>query len=115
MGCIETLNNSLTKSEYSIKLGGELVKPEFNVEMLNPLSQDLDVMRQSLIFNGLEMVERNQNRQNPDLRLYEFGKVYHKYESGYNENKRLLIVLTGNKERESWNSSKDAHTFYTSC
>ena len=113
MGCIETLNNSLTKSEYSVKLGGEVVKPEFNVEMLNPLSQDLDVMRQSLIFNALEMVAHNQNRQNPDLKLYEFGKVYHKFESGYSENKRLLIVLTGNKERESWNSSKDANTFYT--
>jgi phenylalanyl-tRNA synthetase beta chain len=113
MGCIETLNNSLTKSEYSVKLGGEVIKPEFNVEMLNPLSQDLDVMRQSLIFNGLEMVAHNQNRQNPDLRLYEFGKIYHKYESGYSENKRLLIVLTGKKEQESWNSSKDAHSFYT--
>jgi len=113
MGCIETLNNSLTKSEYSVKLGGEVIKPEFNVEMLNPLSQDLDVMRQSMIFNGLEMVAHNQNRQNPDLRLYEFGKIYHKYESGYSENKRLLIVLSGKKEQESWNSSKDSHSFYT--
>ena len=113
LGCIETLNNSLTKSEYSRKLGGEIIRPEYNVEMLNPLSQDLDVMRQSLIFNALEMVAHNQNRQHPDLKLYEFGKVYHKYESGYNENKRLLIVVTGNKEQESWNSSKDVSSFYT--
>ena len=113
MGCFETLNNSLTKSEYSIKLGGEIVKSVHNVQMLNPLSQDLDVMRQSLIFNALEMVEHNQNRQNPDLKLYEFGKVYHKYESGYTENKRLLIVLTGNKEGENWNSSNEPNTFYS--
>ncbi|MDX2360514.1 MAG: phenylalanine--tRNA ligase subunit beta [Crocinitomicaceae bacterium] len=112
LGCIETLNNSLTKSEYSVKLGGEIVKPERNVEMLNPLSQDLDVMRQSLIFNALEMVEHNQNRQNPDLKLYEFGKTYHKFESGYSENKRLIIVLTGNKQQESWNSSKEKNSYY---
>ncbi len=113
MGCIETLNNSLTKSEYAEKLGGEVVRSEFNVEMLNPLSQDLDVMRQTLLFNALEMVGHNQNRQNPDLKLYEFGKVYHKYESGYSENKRLLIVLTGSKEQERWNSSKEMNSFYS--
>lgn len=112
LGCVETLNNSLTKSEYAVKLGGEIVKDERNVRMLNPLSQDLDVMRQSLIFNALEMVEHNQNRQNPDLKLYEFGKVYHKYDS-YQENKRLLITITGNKEKENWNSSNEKSTYYT--
>lgn len=112
LGCIETLNNSLTKSAYSQKLGGEVVLPERNVEMLNPLSQDLDVMRQSLIFNGLEMVAHNQNRQNADLKLYEFGKTYHKFESGFSENKRLMIVLSGKKEAESWNSTKDKSSFY---
>jgi phenylalanyl-tRNA synthetase beta chain len=113
LGCLETMNNSLTKSEYSEKLGGDVVKPERNVEMLNPLSQDLDVMRQSLIFNTLEMVAHNQNRQNPDLKLYEFGKTYHKYDSGYQENRRLIIATSGNKEQESWNSNKDAVSFYT--
>jgi len=112
LGCLETLNNSLTKSEYSVKLGGEVVLDERNVRMLNPLSQDLDVMRQSLLFNSLEMIAHNQNRQNADLKLYEFGKVYHKYET-YQENKRLLIAITGNKEQESWNSSKDKSTYYT--
>lgn len=112
-GCIETLNNSLTKAEYSEKLGGEVVKSARNVEMLNPLSQDLNVMRQSLLFNMLETVAHNQNRQQPDLKLFEFGKVYHKYDSGYSENKRLIIVLTGKKEAESWNSSTDDTTYYT--
>lgn len=113
MGFMETLNNSLTKSAYAIQLGGEVVKEEHNVEMLNPLSQDLNVMRQSLIFNMLEMVEHNQNRQNPDVKLYEFGKVYHKYQSGFQENKRLIIGLSGRKERENWNSSNDLTTFYS--
>lgn len=112
LGCFETLNNSLTKSEYSVKLGGEVILDDRNVRMLNPLSQDLDVMRQSLLFNSLEMVAHNQNRQNADLKLYEFGKVYHKYET-YHENKRLLIAITGNKEKESWNSSKEKLSYYT--
>ena len=113
MGYIETLNNSLTKSTYADQLGGEIVKAERNVEMLNPLSQDLNVMRQSLIFNMLEMVAHNQNRQNADLKLYEFGKTYHKYESGYSENKRLIIGLTGRKQNENWNSSNDTVTYYS--
>lgn len=112
-GYIETLNNSLTTSAYVEKLGGETLKTERNVPMLNPLSQELDVMRQSLLFNALEVVEHNQNRQNADLKFFEFGKVYHKYESGYAENKRLLIAISGKKERESWNSSNDAVSFYT--
>lgn len=113
MGCIETLNNSLTKAEYAEKLGGEVVKSLRNVEMLNPLSIDLNVMRQTLIFNSLEMVSHNQNRQNADLKLYEFGKVYHKFEDGFAENKRLIITITGNKEAENWNSSKDKTSYYT--
>lgn len=112
-GYIETLNNSLTSSTYVEKLGGETLRSERNVPMLNPLSQELDVMRQSLLFNALEVVEHNQNRQNADLKFFEFGKVYHKYESGYAENKRLLIAISGKKERESWNSTNDAVSFYT--
>lgn len=113
MGCMETMNNSLTKSDYVSKLGGETLKSERNVAMLNPLSQDLDVMRQSLIFNMLETVAHNQNRQNPDLKLFEFGKTYHKYDTRYNENRRLIIVVTGLKAAENWNASKDQQTFFS--
>jgi phenylalanyl-tRNA synthetase beta chain len=112
-GLVEMLNNSLTSSVYTEKLGGETLQTKRNVEMLNPLSQELDVMRQSLLFNALEVVEHNQNRQHADLKLFEFGKVYHKYESGYSENKRLILVLTGKKERESWNASKDVISYYS--
>ncbi|NVK66128.1 MAG: phenylalanine--tRNA ligase subunit beta [Flavobacteriales bacterium] len=113
MGCIETMNNSLTKAEYAEKLGGEVVKSSRNVEMLNPLSQDLNVMRQSLVYNALETVQHNQNRQNPDLKLFEFGKVYHKYDDGYSENRRLIIALTGKREAENWNSNGDITSFFT--
>jgi len=110
MGCREMLNNALTKSDYVAKLGGEVLKNDRDVAMLNPLSQDLDVMRQSLIFNALETIAHNQNRQNPDLKLFEFGKTYHKFDSGYSENRRLLIAVTGLKSQENWNTSKEDNT-----
>jgi phenylalanyl-tRNA synthetase beta chain len=113
MGCIETLSNSLTRAEYAEKLGGEVVNPSRNVEMLNPLSQDLNVMRQSMVFNMLEIVVRNQNRQHPDLKIFEFGRIYHKYDKNYSENRRLIIALSGNREAENWNSSKRTSTYYS--
>ncbi len=113
LGVTETLNNSLTKSEYITKLADGILSNDNSVKMLNPLSQDLDVMRQTMVFNALEMVAHNQNRQNADLKLYEFGKIYHKFESGYSENKRLMILLSGDKESENWNSSKAKNTFYS--
>ena len=112
-GLTETMNNSLTRSTYVENLGGEVLSSAHNVPMLNPLSQDLDVMRQSLLFNALEVIEYNQNRQNPDLKIFEFGKVYFKYSSGYTENKRLLIALTGRKNTESWNATNDALSYYS--
>ncbi len=112
-GFIEILNNSLTNSQYTEKLGGNIISSKHNVKMLNPLSQELNVMRQTLLFNTLEVIQHNQNRQNPDLKLMEFGKTYHKFENGFTENKRLLISVTGKKELERWNSSKDLSTFYT--
>ncbi|MEY3438956.1 MAG: hypothetical protein RL265_1541 [Bacteroidota bacterium] len=112
-GLVEMLNNSLTTATYVKNLGGESLLSARNVQMLNPLSMELDVMRQSLIFNALEVIEHNQNRQHADLKLFEFGKVYHKYESGFAENKRLILVLTGKKEKESWNASKEAVSYYS--
>jgi phenylalanyl-tRNA synthetase beta chain len=113
LGFSEMMNNSLTSSTYVEKLGGENLKAENNVAMLNPLSNELDVMRQSLIFSSLEVVAHNQNRQNPDLKLFEFGKTYRKTANGYYENKRLILVLTGNKSIEQWNSTKEKTNFYT--
>ncbi len=113
LGFSEMMNNSLTSSTYVEKLGSEVLKAENNVSMLNPLSNELDVMRQTLIFNTLEVVAHNQNRQNPDLKLFEFGKTYRKTANGYYEKKRLILVLTGNKSIEQWNSTKEKTNFYT--
>jgi phenylalanyl-tRNA synthetase beta chain len=87
------------------------------VAMMNPLSSDLNVLRQTLLFSGLETIVYNQNRKIADLKLYEFGKTYMVLKSGevtkYVETKHLSIFLTGRKNEESWNSKKDAVNFYT--
>ncbi|WP_431136782.1 phenylalanine--tRNA ligase subunit beta [Psychroserpens mesophilus] len=109
-GFFEMLSNSLTTPNY-IKLSEQL-KEEHNVEMLNPLSNDLSVMRQSLLFSGLESVSYNINRKRDDLKLYEFGKTYHNYDGNREEYKRLSIFLTGNKTTLRWNSPVQKSDFF---
>ncbi len=109
-GFYESMANSLITPAYN-KLS-EQIKEEFNVNILNPLSQDLSVMRQSLLFSGLEAVSYNINRRQANLRLFEFGKTYHNYESGRVENKHLSIFVTGNRFTESWNSPQGNGNFF---
>jgi len=113
MGFGEMMNNSLTSAIYTEKLGKELLAASKNVELLNPLSLDLNVMRQTLIFQALETIAHNQNRQHPDLRLFEFGKVYRKINGEYQEGKRLLLTVCGRKEPENWNATNDKTSLYT--
>lgn len=80
--------------------------------MLNPLSNDLSVMRQSLLFSGLEAVSYNINRKRDNLKLYEFGKTYHNYNGNREEYKRLSIFLTGNKNMLRWNSVVQKSDFF---
>jgi len=110
-GFNEMMANSLTTANYA-KLSN-LLKEEHNVTMLNPLSNDLAVMRQSLLFSGLEVLSYNINRKQNNLKFFEFGKTYHNYESGYTENKHLTILVTGNKTSDTWtNSNKPSDFFY---
>lgn len=99
-GFNEMINNSLTKPEYqaglSDALGGNPVK------ILNYLSEDLSVMRQTLLFSGLEVIAYNSNRRQKDLKVFEFGKTYHEIEGKYVERERLSVFLTGNIRQESW-------------
>jgi phenylalanyl-tRNA synthetase beta chain len=83
--------NSLTTASY-IELS-EMLKEEHNVTMLNPLSNDLATLRQSLLFSGLEAISYNINRRNSNLKLFEFGKSYHKFLSGFEEHKHLTLFL----------------------
>jgi phenylalanyl-tRNA synthetase beta chain len=109
-GFHEMMANSLTTANY-IQLS-DLLKEEHNVTMLNPLSSDLATMRQSLLFSGLEAISYNINRKNTDLKLFEFGKTYHNYPSGYEETKHLTLFLTGNRNQETWTSVQKPTDFF---
>jgi len=118
-GFNEVLNNSLTKGGYYTDLTSY---PAANsVKMLNPLSSDLNVMRQTMLFGGLENIARNINRKNADLKFYEFGNCYYynaenKKEgealSAYSEDFHLGLWLTGNKRAQSWVAAEEKSTVY---
>jgi len=110
LGFHEMMANSLTTPDY-VKLSDDL-KEEFNVMMLNPLSHDLSAMRQSLLFSGLEAVSYNINRKNADLKLFEFGKSYHKMPTGYDENKHLTLFVSGNRQNEMWTNPQKPSDFF---
>lgn len=111
-GFIEIMNNSLTSATYEdIGLAGERSFKAINV--LNPLSQELNVLRTTLLYGALETVAHNQNRQHPDLKLMEFGSCYERTEKGYHEERRLLLLLCGKQEPESWMNGSDKHSFYS--
>ncbi len=113
-GFNEIMNNSLTRAKYSEE--ASWLDKEKNVQLLNPLSNDLNVMRQTLLFGGLETIAYNINRKNPDLKLYEFGRVYKTtpYEDkpgqqlqGYIEHERLALWITGRRKPENWRSENE--------
>ena len=128
-GFNEILNNSLTRMSYYEAL--EELSLATCVKIMNPLSQDLGVMRQTLLFGGLESIQRNANRKNADLKFYEFGNCYHynaekiatrqakdpKWEYdplyAYSEEPHLGLWLTGNKTTQSWVQKEEKASFYT--
>lgn len=104
-GFFEILTLSLTRPAYHEAIRSSL--PGDDVMLLNPLSEELSVMRQTLLFSALEMLVYNVNRRQKDLKLFEFGKVYHKVKlednsTKYVEHMRLSIAMTGNQVAESW-------------
>lgn len=99
-GYFELITNSLTKPVYAEKSG--FLDSSLNVEIFNKLSEDLGVMRQTLLFNGLEVLAHNINRRQTDLKCFEFGTVYQKTEEDYKEGRRLAIFHSGNRSAESW-------------
>lgn len=116
-GFNEIMCNSLTKADYYNNL--ESYKPANLVKIFNPLSIDLNVMRQTLLFGGLESIMYNQNRRNPDLKLYEFGNCYYLKNSEsenllkkYNEEQHLAIFITGNKTEENWITKVEPTSFF---
>lgn len=111
-GFYEIMNNSLSASKLIEELKSETLKSENDIHLLNPLSNELDIMRRSLVFGGLSNIEHNQNRQQPNLNLFEFGKSYQKIEDKYIETESIGIWITGNQATENWNHTKDASDFF---
>ncbi len=109
-GYNEIMNNSLTKPAYFTENGFD---ESASIKMLNALSQDLAVMRQSLLFGGLESIQRNANRQRPNLSLYEFGSTYKKTEKGYEQKLELGLWKTGLQTNPSWNHEAQKSDFYS--
>jgi phenylalanyl-tRNA synthetase beta chain len=118
-GFNEIWSNSLTKAGYYDGLNnyGEAQ----TVKLLNPLSADLNGMRQTLLFGGLECVAFNANRQNKNLRMYEFGNCYFfkgtelkdHPEKNYREEEHLGLFVTGTKENESWSGTQQMTSFFS--
>jgi len=104
-GFREILNNSLTKAAFVDDL-------ETAVRLVNPLSSDLDTMRQNLLFSALTALSHNQKRKQPDARYFEFGKTYFKTAEGYRESQRLAICLSGDAVSEQWNTARRPVDFY---
>ena len=118
-GFNEILNNSLTKVSYYKDLNR--YTEETTVKILNPLSADLGVMRQTLLFGGLESIVRNTNRKNSNLRFFEFGNCYHYDESkkeadklikAYTQDQHLGLWVTGKRVENSWAHPNEDASFY---
>ena len=116
-GFNEIATNTLTKSSYYSE--AEL---EQAIKILNPLSSDLDVMRMNMLPSMLEAIQYNRNRRNLDLKFYEFGKTYTKFNTNNgqqtkgiiaNEQSHLMIALCGRKEPEGWNTKGDDVNYFT--
>ena len=109
-GFFEIMTNSLTTDKYD-SISTQLDAAN-NVKILNPLSTDLSVMRQSLIFSGLETLAFNINRQQSDLKLFEFGKTYHNVDGRNDEFNQLSVLITGNKSEKRWNSEETEVSYF---
>jgi phenylalanyl-tRNA synthetase beta chain len=109
-GFTEVMNNSL-----SAKRSQDLLKhqeAQEGVVMLNPLSQDLAVLRQRMLWGALDSVAYNVNRQRPDMSFFEFGSTYFKREGAYGQKSCLALTVTGARYEENWDRPKDKSSFY---
>ena len=105
-GFSEMMNNTLTQSKY-------YAEKENLVTLLNSINTELDVLRNDLLFGGLEAIAHNQNRQNADLKLFEFGKIYSKKSAEkYSEQQQLCMWMTGKFTEKSWNQSAVENDIY---
>ena len=110
LGFFEIINNSLTNNKYSYLV--EKTSNNKPIEILNPLSNDLSVLRTSMLFSGLETILYNLNRQQNHLKLFEFGKTYHLIDGNNKEFSHLSILMLGTKSTTHWKKSNDSIDFF---
>lgn len=109
-GFYEIWTNSLTNAAYQQK--HNLTFTGEAIEILNKLSEEQGILRQTMLFTGLEVCAHNINRRQKDLKLFEFGKIYFKTNGKYIEEERLAMYITGNIETENWQNKTRATTYY---
>lgn len=109
-GFYEIMTNSLTTPDYEAL--SETVNKFHNVEILNPLSTDLSVLRQSMLFSGLEAISYNYNRKQQNLSFFEFGKTYKNQQGSRNEHKHLSVFITGSKADQDWTTATTKTGFF---
>lgn len=108
-GFFEMVTNSLTKPQFVKSLNG--FAEEENVVILNKLSEELEVMRQSLVFTALDSISHNINHKQSNLKFFEFGKEYKKVKGKYKESVKLAVYMTGNKQATNWATKEEAVNF----
>ncbi len=110
LGFFEILTNSLTTPNYS-SYTNVLNKKE-RIALLNPLSSDLSVLRQTLLFSGLEAVAYNINHKQESIKFFEFGKIYTLKDTLREENQRLSLLISGPNTEETWTSNEQEISFF---
>jgi len=117
-GFFEMMNNSISKEEYASIF--DYIDENERIDLINPLSSELNAMRQTLLFSGLETIARNLNNKNNNLKLFEFGKTYHLVNKDttdvlqrYAEKETLSLFVTGKTHEENWmEQPKDLDLFF---
>jgi phenylalanyl-tRNA synthetase beta chain len=116
-GFNEIISNSLTKSSYAECVKDADLDPSKTVDILNPLSGDLGVMRQSLVFQGIEAIARNRNHKSTDLKFFELGRTYQVNKKGqtqgYIETEHISLWVTGRKVPLNWNENEEKVDLFT--
>jgi len=101
-----SLSNQAYQQKHQLHLEGE------TIEILNKLSEEQGILRQTMLFTGMEVLAYNINRKQKDLKLYEFGKIYFKSEGQYREKQQLALYITGNAEAENWQHKVQPSGYY---
>lgn len=109
-GFFEIMTNSLTAEQYN-QLNPSF-KEDQSIGLLNPLSQDLGVMRQSMLFGALESLSYNVNRRQRSVKFFEFGKTYHQLVENREERKHLILLAAGKRNATNWRTKQDPVDFF---